>query len=231
MRTGWWILGMGIVVWIGAHTRTMATPPLSAALSATGARASGYAVSDWVSVDRPTNLDVVTQRLSRALTLSPRFREREGPDYSAQFWSGSVGGDHLEIVVENVQPGAEYIVVTASALTHGQNFGSTVARLKTALHPYGVVHQDVNLVGHIAGVLTPVKERAAMRHAWAALKGAPVVRETAGMYVSELGFSPLFSDTMGWDGHRVDVEIAIGVNPGHRQTTVYVGTPLVTMWY
>lgn len=230
MRNILWILGLGTLIWIGAHADA-AIAPLMTAFKATGARASGYSVNDWVEVKHVESLPSLVQKLAKDLNLSGSIHKTSNVSYDKVFLSQNRSGVSTRVIGERLSTGAVFIVVDRTS-SHGF-FGLRGSERKFfgLLQPYGLVHRDINLEGSLPGHVSLTAQKEVVKKALQAVGAKDVNGITAPGYMAMSAHTPFISHHDSLDGHPVNMQVAVSYNSYLKATQVYVGTPLVTVTY
>ena len=230
MRNILWILGLGTLIWIGAHADA-AIAPLMTAFRATGARASGYSVNDWVEVKHVASLQSLSQKLRKDLNLSGPVHKTSNVSYDKISVSQSRSGIATRVIVERLGTGAVFIVVDRTS-SHGF-FGLTGSERTffDLLHPYGVVHRDINLEGLLPGHVALTAQKGIVNQALMAVGATNVNGIAAPGYIAMSAHTPFISRHDSLEGHPVNMQVAVSYNSYLKATQVYVGTPLITVTY
>ncbi len=231
LRNILWIIGLGGLVWIGAHAGGMVIAPLTTAFASTGARPSGYSINDWVAIRGPNQPRQLARKLGDALHIHSALVSRRTPEYRQFSQTQSLAGITTRVIVERLGNGTTFAVLDRTS-SHGFSDVSASERLfETALKRDGAVHTNVNLEGTLPGRISQSRERQLVRQS---LKSAGAVGvngiKTRG-YVAMSGRTPFIEATDSLQGRSVNIQVALTYNNYLHATQVFVGSPLLTVTY
>ncbi|MCL5116480.1 MAG: YwmB family TATA-box binding protein [Firmicutes bacterium] len=232
MRNFWWVLGVGALVWVGAHARAAVVSPLMTAFQATGAKPSGFSINDWVEVPNATlDLAGLASSVAQKLHMNAPQVSQEGIGYQKVSESARVAGISTRVIVERLKSGATYVVVDRTTPHGFAGLRETEALFDHVLKGYGMVHRNVNLEGAVAGKRSPAQEYRLVQRALSSIGASSLNGVRTPGYVSEAGKSPFISSSEELEGHPINVQVAASYNAYTHQTQVYIGSPLLTVTY
>lgn len=231
MRNIWWILGVGALIWVGAHAEAAVMSPLTTAFDATGAKPSGYSVNDWVQVENPKNMLAMAEKTAHALHLRARLVTTNGSAYQKATATTTVAGITTRLIVEQLDTGAMFLVLDRASPQGFTGLRATQALFLRALKPYGSPHSDINLEGTIPGRLSSPQQQQVIHRGLTAIGAAVVNGITTQGYISDAGRSGFIAGSDQIEGHAVNIQIATTYNSYLHATQVYVGSPLITVTY
>lgn len=232
MRNVLWIVGIGAVVWVGAHARAAVMAPLTTAFHATGAAPRGYSVNDWVEVGHSNqSLRQLSNRTARALHLAAPVKSSNGPAYQKLIRTRTVAGTTTRLIVERLSTGATFVVADRTSPHGFTGLRATEALFAHVLKDYGPVHSDINLEGAIRGHVSFAGQQALVKKGLSSIAASDVNGINTKGYVSMSAKSPFISGSDRLDGRPVNVQIAASYDSYLHETQVYVGTPLITVTY
>lgn len=232
MRNIWWIAGLGALVWIGASAQSRISSPLMTAFRATGARAQGYSVNDWVEihdVGDPTRLaDTVDAKLHMR---GPLIRQ-SGPSYNKLSCTTKISQITTRVIVEQLGNGETFLVLDRTSSQGFLGLNATRSVFHTLLKPYGSIHEDINLEGTIAHHLSMAAQKQRIDQALSSVSATHWNGLQTPGYVSYTGRTPWIrqKDSIVHAG-AVNIQVATSYNTYLHKTQVYVGTPLITVTY
>jgi hypothetical protein len=231
MRNILWIAGLGALIWIGAHAAAAVVSPLMTAFHATGARPQGYSINDWVQLHNKGSIGRVEAQTAAKLHVSGPVHRTVTSTYVQVSQSARDAGENTRVIAETLSTGASFLVIDRSS-PHGLS-GITAAQtlFSGILKPLGRLHSDINLEGSIAGRLSRAQENAIINKSLQAIGANDVNGIDAKGYVSMSAATPFIKSADRLQGHPVNVQVALSYNPYLHATTVYVGTPLITVTY
>lgn len=230
MRNILWVMGLGALIWIGAHANA-AIAPLMTAFRATGARASGYSLNDWVEVHGADHLSALATSLGQRVHVSEPLTKTTTVNYQKVTESRTVGGMTTQVIVERLSTGATFAVLDCTSAQGFAGLTAHEAEFESALKGLGILHTDINLEGNLPGHVTAVHQRVLVRRALAAIGASDVNGINASGYIAMSAHTPFIRSSDSLQGHPVNVQVAISYNSYRHATQVYVGTPLVTVTY
>lgn len=232
MRNFWWLLGVGALVWVGAHARAAVVSPLMSAFQATGARPAGYSLNDWVQVSGSSaSMASLLTETGRAIHINGRPTAQQGVGYQKLSETAQVAGIHTELIVERLVNGSTYVVLDRTAPHGFRGLREAETLFAHVLGADGAVHSDVNLEGTIPHHLSMAQQRRLVQQALGAVGASSLNGVTTSGYVSEAGRSPFIAQSDQLQGQAVNIQVAASYNSYSHQTQVYVGTPLITVTY
>lgn len=231
MRSFWWILGVGALVWVGARASAAAVDPLMTAFHATGASPSGYSVNDWVEVQGDRNLNQLAETTATSLHLHSAPVVTKAASYQKVSDSETIQGVTTRVLAERLNMGATFVVVDRTA-SHGfAGLRATQALFQSVLRKDGPVHSDVNLEGLISGRISQARQQQLITAALSAVGASKVNGVRAPGYISDAGHSALITGSDTLEGHLINIQVAASYNSFLHKTQVYVGIPLITVTY
>lgn len=226
MRNIVWILGLGLLVWIGALAN-QALAPMNAALHATGARLSGYSVNEWVQVNRPLRLSLLSRRVDLRLQVAGDWTSEHAETYQKLSEAVQVGPTPVRAIVEQLDTGPEFVVLSCHG-DHGLAEASATDRvLADTLKGLGPVHSDLNLIGVLPRQLAMSARQALLEHALSAVAAQSISSRTVRGCVVGSGYTPFIARASS----RLNIQVAICGNAKRPQTVIYIGSPSVTVGY
>jgi len=233
MRNIWWILGLGGIVWIGAHAEAAVRAPLTTAFNQMGAHPTGYSVNDWVELshDSTQSLTDLALALGTSLHVKDSAVKTRGVGYTKVTETAQVGRITTSLIVERLNSGDTFFVLNRTSPEGFIGLPTTEALFQHVLAPHGTLHQDINLEGVIAGKLSPAQQQDLIHQGLSAVGASVLNGIRAPGYISDAGKSPFISSVDDLESHSINIQIATSYNTYLRETQVYVGTPLVTVTY
>ena len=231
LRNILWIIGLGGLVWIGAHAEGMVVAPLTTAFSATGAHPSGYSVNDWASITESQPLVGAAQKLGKTLHMHASLVSRSTPEYRQISETQITSGVTTRVIVEQLRGGTTFAVLDRTS-SHGFSGLSTTQRFfEEILRGQGSVHCNVNLVGTLPGRVSLTHAHQLMAQGLNAIGAVSLNSVKAGDYIATAAHTPFISTGDSLDGRPVNIQIAFTYNAYLHATQVYVGSPLLTVTY
>ena len=231
MRSFWWIVGLGALVWVGAHVRAATVDPLMTAFHATGATASGYSVNDWVEVHQDKSLSQLAQTAATSLHLNGTPIVTKTASYEKVSESETIQAVTTRVIAERLNMGTTFVVIDRTSSQGFAGLKATEALFQAALQQDGLVHADVNLEGVIPGRISKSRQQQLITAALSAIGASQVNGVRAPGYISDAGQSALINRSDSLQGHTVNIQVAASYNTYLHKTQVYVGSPLITVTY
>lgn len=227
MRNILWILGLGALVWIGAHA-TAAIAPLTTAFRATGAKALGYRIDAWVEVKTPGSLSTLAEQTGKSMHLTGQWHRTENATYEKLSESQTVQGTLTALTVDELSTGSTFIVASQTSSRGFRGLSGAGAEFARALRGQGAVHTDISLEGALSGRLSARRQHQVIDQAMAAIGASSVHSIRTAGYVASSGRTPFIHTSDQLQGRPVNVQVALTYNAAAQRTQVYVGTPLIT---
>lgn len=230
MRFVFWGLAalVAAALWVRA---TPSAPGLTAAFSATGARAEGYSLNDWVTVPGGRDLPPLARAVARRLGVDARPVATRGPGWRKVTVTGTVGSVVTRVVAERLASGSTYLVVDRAASGGFAGLAENRDLLARVLSPYGPVHAAVTLEGTLPRPFSPRAAAALVDRVFRHVGARRENGVTGRTWVSVAGYVPGLPAPLSLQGRPVNFQCAAvaGARPG--TTEVLVGSPVITVAY
>jgi hypothetical protein len=234
MRTGLAVLVLAAALWLGWRTLLTGGPPLYTAFQATGAAPSGYAVNDWVEWPALTPqpaLAAAAAALAADMGIAGPLRPTHGPGWVKWGRERQVGSVETQVLAERLLSGTAYLVVNRAVDAGFVDFPPAIQATRARLTPYGLVHQNITLMGSLPGRLTQGDERALLARTLRAVGAREVWSTLDGNLVSLSAYAPALGSGLSYRGRAVNLEVALSYDPQDDATEVLVGSPVITVTY
>lgn len=229
-----WALAMGVVL-VGGYRAVFSGTPEYQVFQASGARPSGYALSDWVTLSpaqvKGQSLFSLASGVATAVHLRVALNRSSGPNWENVTGVKTAGDVATKLVAERLASGAIYLVLDRSVNGGFQGLQESEHILSQALARYGPEHENVTLIGTLPGRVGTARIRHLLERMLRTAQAKEVDSIHQPALTSLTAYSPRLSGRLRLAQAWVNLECAFAYNPGQHDTEILVGSPIITITY